>query len=262
MKPRKGVLMLLMAAMVLSMYLTPVLATTSVSNLWSDPTLQGSASYDYYERIATTSFWDPWQNRHIGRVDVVYKVEYIVNDDSSYDYYGVYVQETVTPSLAMSGSDHDAGYIIRGVTYFKLRDSDQIVKDILPRSGTTGTNTYGIGCRVGNGDADFTTTGTLSVPQVFVSGYHSSIYGSTDNWCQFRCDETDTRDDSNRYRFTCLVKVREGQDVYMNLVIKTSWRSYDGWGFPISCDYAETIAIQVDGTPFSGGGGGGGHLFT
>ncbi|TFF91046.1 hypothetical protein EU545_05910 [Candidatus Thorarchaeota archaeon] len=262
MKHKKGLLMVLMASVILSMYMVPILATTNVSNLWSDPTLQGSVSYDYYETIATTSIWNPVQERHMGRVDVVYKVEYINNDDASYDYYGVYVQQDVIPSLAMSGSDYDYGQILYGVTYFKLQDTDQIVKDILPRSGTTGTNTYGIGCRVGGGNADFTTTGSLSIPNVFVSGYHSSIYGSTDNWCQFRCDDTAARDDSNRYRFTCLVKVREGQDLYMKLVIKTSWRSHNGWGFAISGDYAETITLQIDGTPSTGGGGGGGHLFT
>ncbi|TFF94489.1 hypothetical protein EU546_04830 [Candidatus Thorarchaeota archaeon] len=197
----------------------------------------------------------------MGRVDVIYKVKYIANDDSNYDYYGVFVEETVTPSKAMSGSSYDLGYILRGVTYFKPLDNDQIVKDILPRSGTTGTNRYGVGCIVGNGDADFTTTSSLSIPNVFVSGYHSSIYGSDNNWVQFRCNSA-AEDDSNTYRWTTLIKVREGQDLYMRLVIKSSWRSTDGWGFPLYPSYEESITIQIDGTPSGGGGSGGGFVFT
>lgn len=263
MQIKRGILVFVMATVVLSLYVTPAMAVTTVSNIWTSPQIQGNMSRDYYKIVSDTGLPNPTYNRHIGRIDVTYYVKYISNDDPSYDYYSIAIKQTVTPSVAMSGDDYDLARITSGIVYFKLQDSNQLVKDILPRYGTTGTCKYGIGARVGYGDADFTTTGSLSVPDVFIAGYKSSLYGSTNNWAKFVCN-SDSNEDANTYRWTVLIKVREGCEINVKLVFKTNWQSTTVFpGFPIYPSYEETVTVRFDGTPAPPpSGGGGGFIFT
>ncbi len=264
MQRKRGLMILMMATIVLSMYVTPAMAVTSVSNIWTSPQIQGNMSRDYYKLVSDTGIPNPTYNRHIGRIDVTYYVKYISNDDPSYDYYSIAIRQTVTPAVAMSGDEHDFARITRGIVYFKLQDSNQLVKDILPGyGGVTGTCTYGIGARVGSGDADFTTTGSLSVPDVFIAGYKSSTYGSTNNWAKFVCN-SDSYDDANTYRWTVLIKVREGGEINVKLVFKTYWKTMSVFpGFPVYPSYEETVTVRFDGTPAPPpSGGGGGFIFT
>ncbi|MHA1930820.1 MAG: hypothetical protein ACTSV2_19790 [Candidatus Thorarchaeota archaeon] len=260
MQRKRGLMILMMATIVLSMYITPAMAVTNISNIWTSPQIDGSFSRDYYKRVTSTGLPDAYYNRHIGSVDVNYKVKYIANDDSSYDYYSIAIVQTVIPACAMSGDDFDYARITRGIVYFRLQDSNQIVKDILPGyGGVTGTCMYGIGARVGNSDADFTTTGSLSVPNVYIAGYKSSLYGSTNNWAKFVTD-SDSREDGNIYRWTALIKVREGCEINVKLEFKTYWQTTSVFpGFPLYPSYVESTTVRFDGTPApppSGGGGG------
>ncbi|TFG33546.1 hypothetical protein EU527_08020 [Candidatus Thorarchaeota archaeon] len=258
---KKSLLVLMMATIVLSFCVVPTMAVTSVADIWTSPQIQGSMTRDYYKTVTSTGLPDPYYDRHIGRVDIVYKVKYITNDDPYYDYYSVAIQQSVTPAIAMSGDEYDVAKITSGIIYFKFQDDDQLIKSMLPYSGTTGTCKYGISAQVGNGNADFTTTGTLSIPDVFVAGYKSTYYGSTNNWVKFVCN-SNSYDDANTYRWTVLIKVREGGDLHVSLVFKSSWQTSSIFpGFPIYPVYEETVNVQFDGTPSSGGGGGGGIVF-
>ncbi|MGY5880613.1 MAG: hypothetical protein RTV31_10200 [Candidatus Thorarchaeota archaeon] len=116
--------------------------------------------------------------------------------------------------------------------------------------------------KVGNADADFTSYGTLSVPNVYIAGYKSSLYGSTNNWCKFITD-SDSRNDGNTYRWTALIKVREGCEINVKLEFKTNWQTTSVFpGFPLHPSWTEPVTIRFDGTPSTGGGGGGGFVFT
>jgi len=252
---------LMMTTIVLTLYVTPAMAVTTVSSVWTSPQIEGSLTRDYYKTVSSTGLPDPYYDRHIGRVDINYKVKYIVNDDPNYDCYSIAIQQSVTPALAMSGDEYDSTKITSGVTYFRLQDTAQLVKDILPRAGTTGKCYYGIAAQVGNGDADFTTSSYLSVSNVYTAGYKSSTYGSTVNWVKFVCN-SESYDDANTYRWTALIKVFEGEDLNVILEFRTSWQTASVFpGFPIYPSYTETVNIQFDGTPSTGGGGGGGIVF-
>lgn len=257
---KRGLLILILATIMLSFYVTPAMAVTTVSSVWTSPQIEGFLSRDYYKVVSSTGLPDSTYNRHIGYVDINYKVKYISNDDSNFDYYSIAIQQSVTPAIAMSGDQYDLAKITSGIIYFKFQDDDQLIKDILPKAGTTGSCYYGIAAQVGNGDAYFTSSSYLAVPNVFVAGYKSSIYGSTNNWAKFLCD-SESYDDANTYRWTVLIKVFEGEDIYVNLVFKTSWQTTSVFpGFPLYPSFEETVTIQFDGTPSSGGGGGSGGI--
>ena len=262
MQRKRGFLLFMMATVVLSFCVTPAMAVTNISSIWTSPQIDGSFSRDYYKVVTSTGLPDSTYNRHIGSVDVNYKVKYIANDDASYDYYSIAIRQTVIPACAMSGDDYDHARITSGIVYFRLLDTNQIVKDILPRSGMTGTCRYGIGAKVGNADADFTTYGSLSVPDVYIAGYKSSLYGSTNNWAKFVTD-SDSREDGNTYRWTALLKVREGAEINVRLDFKTCWQTTSVFpGFPLYPSWTESVTVHFDGTPSTGGGGGGGFVFT
>ena len=262
MERKRGLLLFMMATVVLSFCVTPAMAVTNVTSVWTSPQTDCTFTRDYWEVVSSTGLPDPTYNRHIGKIDVNYKVKYISNDDPSYDYYSIAIYQKVTPAVAITGDDYDPSFITSGVVYFRLQDTNQIVKDILPGyGGVTGTCTYGIGAVVGNGDADFTTTGTISVPDVYIAGYKSSLYGSTNNWVKFVTD-SDSRFDANTYRWTVLIKVREGSAINVQLEFKTSWASTSVFpGFPFYPTYREYFTVNFDGTPDTGGGGGGGGGF-
>ncbi|MGQ4911567.1 MAG: hypothetical protein ACP6KW_05300 [Candidatus Thorarchaeota archaeon] len=255
----RNLMVLVTLALALSVFVTPSMGLTSVPSVWTGAQVQGSLSWDYYEEYPSFNLFEPTLVRHIGRIDVTYYVKYISNDDGSYDYYSIAVKQTVTPARAMTGNDYDVSRIYGGVTYFTLKDDDLHVRDILPHVERTGRCYYGIGCTVGNGEADFVSHSYLSVPDVYTVGYRSDIW-YCNNWAKFEC-QNDAVYRANTYRWTVLIRAVEGGDLHVELKFKTLWFTLDGLGFGHWIWHNEAITIQFDGTPPSGGGGGGDIVF-
>ena len=108
MQRKRSFLLFMMATVVLSFCVTPVMAVTNVTSVWTSPQTDCTFSRDYYEVVSNTGLPDPNYNRHIGRIDVNYKVKYISNDDPSYDYYSIAIRQEVRPAIAMTGEGDPA----------------------------------------------------------------------------------------------------------------------------------------------------------
>ncbi len=234
------------------------MAATIETNLWEDPDASGFAVYDYSTKLLDKTFY-------VGQLHYEWMVEYIENGVSDYDFYAVYLMETLTPSKANGGP----GRILGGTTTFDVVYTSEMIADILPERSSD-SYSYGISASVGTHSSSFSASASKSIPDVTIEPYTDAKWGGYTKW-----DYTMHRgvfsygaeDDQNTLRFTVLVRVTEGAPLEMRLTLLTHWRYNDNLGIPPfyhNVDRTVSITIYYDGTPPStgggGGGGGGGHL--
>ena len=223
---------------VISMSTTQVYALTE-SDLW------GNADWsDFGVEDCTNN-----NGKFVGQVHYEWMVEYIENDVSNYDFYAVYLIETITPSKAYGGK----GRILDGYALFNMRSSDMIVADALPER-SAGSYSYGVSAQISSdGVAQFQSSISVSLPEVDINPVTDANWGGYHR-CSFDMNG-DARIEQNKIRNTLIIRVTEGSALSIDITMYLYW-AYGFWWTHSS----DTITFRVtcDGTP-GGGGGGGGH---
>ncbi|MHA1771033.1 MAG: hypothetical protein ACTSYL_05560 [Candidatus Thorarchaeota archaeon] len=228
------------------------MAAATEIDLWTNPDQSGFKVYDYSTKLVSTTF-------SVGQLHYEWMVKYIDNDGPNYDFYAVYVMETLTPSKANDGT----GRILGGTTTFDLLRTNEMVVDVLP-GRSSGSYSYGISASGGKDSFSFGASASKSIPDVTIEPYTDANWGGYTKWDYAMHRDLlsyGAQDDQNTLRFTVLIRVQEGASLYLKITMDTNWRYTDGGLIPPffhDVDRTATITINYDGTPSSGGSGGGG----
>ena len=257
MKNKKIKYLVLIAAVSL-LFFTQInsVAATDPSDfgIWVDYDKGGYKVKNYY------SYWSiPPYVVYVGQHHYEWRAVFIDNDNPTYDYYAVYVRQTLTPASAYGDSSNFK--IIKGTTNIDLLTTGQMILDALPLR-TSGSSTIGAGIGVsydksGPGGS-FSASYSYSAPDVGIDPVTDAMDGGYTKW-NFKMG-IGAKKDQNTFYFTALIRVTEGYSLLIKIVLYTMWR-LPLWG---SREYTEYQYVSFDGTPSppddGGGGGGGGYI--
>lgn len=217
------------------------------SDLWSNPDYEKFGTVDY-----TEYYW--FVSAYMGFVAYEIHVEYLENTNPSYDYYAIYLIETINPS---SNQGYWGGWthIISACTKADLLTSRQMVVDYLP-DRTTGIWNWQASFGIAGDELGFTVTSQYNLPDVVLNPNPDTHWGGFVTWTldMLGTDyNPSSRDDANKLRATIIVRTYEGDSLYMKFKMDTTWRCYV-WGVWITTSRTLSVYVYYDGTPSGGRG--------
>ena len=219
--------------------------------IWVDYDKGGYKVKNYYD-IA----WFPnLRVLYVGQHHYEWRVVFIENDNLAYDYYAVYVRQTLTPGIAYGYSNFK---IRQGTTIIDLLTTGQMILDALPgRSGGDTTLQAGIGVSYGKEgpSGSFSASYSYSAPDVKIYPVTDAMESGYTKW-DFEMDWL-ARDEQHTFYFTALIRVNEGMGLLLKIYLFMRWVRLTGEHLVTEC-----VTISYDGTPSppDDGGGGGGYI--
>ncbi len=225
-------------------------ASVNAEELWSDPDYTYFNTIDYHQYYVS----GPLINVYLGFMAYEINIEYLENSDSTYDYYAIYVIETINPSYAQ-GNWWAPSYIESAWTQINFLNSHQMLVDSLPdRSDATVQWQASVGV---NGDGvGFSATMQYALPDVIITKDPDTHWGGDVSW---NLDMTwGAIGAAHVFRATIIVRTYEGEAVNVRISFHTDWKFRVFYGPYNMVSKSDYVSTYFDGTPNSGGGGGGG----